>query len=94
MQSASLPCMLSHFSRVCLCMIPWTVAHQAPLSMGFSIQEHQSAFFPTQGLNPCPLCLLHWQECSFPLGPPWGISSLRAFKLNNINGKAEHNRSL
>ena len=26
--------------------------------------------FPTQGLNPCPLCLLHWQAGSLPLAPP------------------------
>ena len=32
--------MLSHFSRVQLCETLWTVAHQAPLCMGFSRQEH------------------------------------------------------
>ena len=32
-------CMLSH---VRLCVTPWTVAHQALLSMGFSRQEHWS----------------------------------------------------
>ena len=26
--------------------------------------------FPTQGLNPRLLCLLHWQEGSLPLVPP------------------------
>ena len=31
---------LSCFSRVRLCATPWTVAHQAPLSMGFSRQEY------------------------------------------------------
>ena len=34
--------LLSHFSRVQLCAIPWTTAHQAPQSMGFSRQEHWS----------------------------------------------------
>ena len=29
-------CMLSHFSHVWLFAAPWTVVHQAPLSMGFS----------------------------------------------------------
>ena len=29
-------CVLNHFSRVRLFELPWTVAHQAPLSMGFS----------------------------------------------------------
>ena len=34
--------LLSRFSRVRLCATPWTAAHQAPLSMGFSRQEHWS----------------------------------------------------
>ena len=38
---------LSHFSRVQLFATQWTVAHQAPLSMGFSRQEHWSEL-------PCP----------------------------------------
>ena len=43
--------LLSHFSRVQLCMTPWTVAYQAPLSMGFSRQEHWSGLpFPS------PMC--------------------------------------
>ena len=33
-------CMLSHFSRVQLCETLWIVAHQAPLCVGFSRQEH------------------------------------------------------
>ena len=43
-----------------LCLIqlfatPWTVAHQALLSMGFSRQEHWSGFpFPTPGDLPNP----------------------------------------
>ena len=32
--------MLSRFSHVQLCVTLWTVAHQAPLSMGFSRQEY------------------------------------------------------
>ena len=35
-------CMLSHLSRVQLFATPWTVANQAPLSMGFSRQESWS----------------------------------------------------
>ena len=31
---------LSRSSRVCLSVTPWTVAHQAPLSVGCSRQEH------------------------------------------------------
>ena len=36
------PLLLSHFSRVRLCAAPWTAAHQAPPSMGFSRQEYWS----------------------------------------------------
>ena len=34
--------LLSRFSRVWLCAIPWTAAHQGPPSLGFSRQEHWS----------------------------------------------------
>ena len=37
-------CVLSHFSCVQFFVTPWTVAHQAPLSMGFSRQEYWSGF--------------------------------------------------
>ena len=40
--------LLSHFSRVLLCATPETAAHQAPLSLGFSRQEHWSGLpFPS-----------------------------------------------
>ena len=40
--------MLSHFSRVRLCVTPETAAHQAPPSLGFSRQEHWSGLpFPS-----------------------------------------------
>ena len=40
--------LLSHFSRVRLCVTPQTAAHQAPPSMGFSRQEHWSGLpFPS-----------------------------------------------
>ena len=35
-------CKLSRFSHVRLFVTSWTVAHQAPLSMGFSRQEYWS----------------------------------------------------
>ena len=42
--------LLSRFSRVQLCMTPWTAAYQAPLSMGFSKQEYWSGLpFPSPG---------------------------------------------
>ena len=40
--------LLSRFSRVWLCATPWTAAHQAPPSLGFSRQEHWSGLpFPS-----------------------------------------------
>ena len=42
--------MLSRFSCVWLFATPWTVAHQTPLSLGFSRQEYWSRFpFPSAG---------------------------------------------
>ena len=40
-------CVLSHFSHGQLFVALWTVAHQAPVSMGFSRQEYWSGL-------PCP----------------------------------------
>ena len=40
--------LLSRFSRVWLCVTPQTAAHQVPLSLGFSRQEHWSGLpFPS-----------------------------------------------
>ena len=36
--------LLRHFGRVRLCVTPETAAHQAPLSLGFSRQEHWNGF--------------------------------------------------
>ena len=48
-------CMLSCFSRVRLCATLWTVALQAPLSMGFSRQEYWSELpWPPSGDLPDP----------------------------------------
>ena len=42
-------------SRVRLFVTPWTVGHQAPLSMGFSRQEYWSGWpFPSPGDLPNP----------------------------------------
>ena len=43
--------LLSRFSRVQLYATPWTAAHQAPLSLGFSRQAHWGGLpFPS------PMC--------------------------------------
>ena len=64
--------LLSCFSCVRLCATPWTVAHQSPLSMGFSRQEYWSGLpFPSPGNLPDPGSnqhLLYWQAYSLILG--------------------------
>ena len=57
-------CVLSHFNHVWLCVTPWTVALQSPVSMGFTRQEYWGGLpcpspgnLPTQGLN------LHLFDC-------------------------------
>ena len=49
------PCCARSFSRVQLFATAWTVAHQAPLSMGFPSQEYWSGLpFPSPGALPNP----------------------------------------
>ena len=58
-------------SHVVLFATPWTVACQAPLSVGFLRQEYWSGLlFPSPEDLPNPgikLHLLHWQEASLLL---------------------------
>ena len=72
---------LSHFSHVWLFATPWTVADQAPLSMGLSRQEYWSRLpysIPSSSGSSRPrdwtclrlLHLLHWQMGSLQLAPP------------------------
>ena len=73
---------LLHHIPACmqLCATLWMVAHQAPLSMGFTknpmdkntgvgYHAHLQGIFPTQELNPHLLCVLHWQVGTLPLAP-------------------------
>ena len=67
--------LLSRFSRVRLCVTPETVAYQAPLSLGFSRQEHWSGLpFPSpvhesesesEAAQSC-LTLSDPRDCSLP----------------------------
>ena len=67
-------CVLSHFSRVQLFAILWTVAHQASLLMGFPRQEYWSGLpfpppsdLPDPGIKPVPPAAPALQADSLPL---------------------------
>ena len=48
-------CVCAESLQSCLTVTPWTVAHQDPLSMGFSRQEHWSGLScPPPGDLPSP----------------------------------------
>ena len=70
--------MLSCFSRVQLFATPWTVALQAPLSVGFSRQEYWSGLprpppgdLPDPGIQPASLMSLALPGEFFTTSAPW-----------------------
>ena len=79
--SSSLGCMLSCFSCVQLFATPQTVAHQAPLSMGFSKKEYWNGLpflllgcLPNPGIKPVPNSLLNGPKPTIRAGVsffPW-----------------------
>ena len=95
-------CVLSHFSCVWLFVIPWTIACQAPLSIGFFqarilewLAMPSSRIYLAQGLNLCLLCLLHWRAGSLPLVPPVVVvQSLSCVQLFATPWTAAHQASL
>ena len=86
--------MLSHFSRVQLSVTPWTMAHQAPLSMGLSRQEHWNGLpFPSsaikyevsegsevKSLSHVQLFATPWTACSLPGSSIHGIFQARVLE--------------
>ena len=79
--------MLSCFSRVTL----WTIAYQAPLSMGFSWQEYWSGLpfpppgdLPNTGDLPKGRHLLHGQADSLPLSHLGSLKCLSSKQSNNF----------
>ena len=68
---------MSMIGSVQLFVTPWTIAHQALLSMGFSRQEYWSGLpclspgdLPDPGMEPVSLAPPHCQVDSLPLEPP------------------------
>ena len=75
--------LLSHFSRVRLSAIPGTVAHQAPLSMGFSKQKYWSGLpIPSPG-DHVPVLWLILKPGFFP----HDLSSVPGFCSNSRQHK-------
>ena len=73
-----------NYTSTCECSVvssssrPGDCSPQAPLSVGFSRQGYWSGLHAlpplgilhNPGIEPCLLCLGHWQPGSSPLGPP------------------------
>ena len=75
--------MLIHFSHVQLCVTLWTVAHQALLSMGFSLQKYWSVLpcppprdLPNPGIKPASSASPALQADLLPLCPWWSLYSV------------------
>ena len=83
--------LLSHFSRVLLCATPEMAAYQAPLSLGFSRQEHWSGLpFPSpthesesEVAQLCPT-LCDPIDCSLPGYSIHGIFQARVLEWGAI----------
>ena len=85
--------MLSHFSLVCLFVTPWTVARQAPLSMGFSRQEYWNGLqfpspedLPNPGIEPAPLVSPALAGVFFITSVMWEAQSSTMHHLKNSTG--------
>ena len=75
-------CMLSHFSHVQLFAMPWTVARQTPLSMGFSRQVYWSGLpccppgdLPDPGTEPASLLSPALSDSFFTTSTSWDALS-------------------
>ena len=72
-------CVLSCFSHVQLCVTPWTVAHQDPLSMGLSRQEYGSR------------CIMVENACSLV---PWLLGQIQLQNACALSGTVQFSCSV
>ena len=95
--------LLSCFSRVQLCATPQMATHQAPLSLGFSRQEHQSGLpFPSpmherkseSEVTQSCLTLSDPMDCSLPGSSVHGIFQARVLEWVAITFSNEDNGKL
>ena len=79
---------MKSLSHVRLLVNPWTAAHQAPPSLGFSRQEHWSgAPLPSPAANADRVsvcCTCHFQSSS-PFFVPFGLLSLQVSSVSNFH---------
>ena len=75
-------------SRVWLLVTPWTVAHQAPLSMEFSRQEYWSELpftspgdLPNPGIKPASLASPEWAGGFFTACTIWEVATLGSMSI-------------
>ena len=87
--------MLSRFSHVWLFVILWTVALQAPLSMGFSRQEYWGGMpcpppgdLPNPGIEPMSLMSPALTDMFFTISVAWeaptGLWSYKFIKISKL----------
>ena len=85
-------CMLSHFSRVRLCVTLWTAALQAPLSTGFSKQEYWRGLpFPSPtepSRHPIKLALLQVKRMSLIVHYSCPIHIFKSLKQDKLSQEA------
>ena len=94
-------CMLSRFSRVRLFGTPWTVAHQAPLSLGLPPRVYWSGLpcpppgnLPNPGIEPASPATLHRRQILYcwAMGKPLHGCTRSQFLIlhgNHIDGDAQ-----
>ena len=82
--------MLSRFSRVQLFVTLWTIAHQAPLSVGFSRQEYWSGLpcppgdLPNPGMESASLMSPALAGMSFTTSATWEAQSEVGILANHL----------
>ena len=90
-------CMRLVFGLVLSCVrffvTPWTVAHQAPLSMGFSRQDYWSGLpfpspgdLPSPGVKPISLVSPALEGGFFTTGGTWEVLLVCSFLILSLSG--------
>ena len=91
--TSGIVCMHAKSLQLCLtlcdpmdCSLPGFSVHEDSRGKNTGVGCHAllQRIFPTQGLNPHLLCLLHWQVGSLPLVPPGKPFTI--YKVDNQQG--------